>query len=183
MTAAPHDVTAPVVAHPPKQETFDLRDATNTDPKGFVRPVDVFRETEHGLYMARGADHPRFDYVESWLLPGMNLRITDFHFTLGNEARHEFYVDVALINQPQDAAEQWRTTDLYLDVVCRTGEFTDVLDADELAAAITENHLDAATAALAMDTAFSAATGIAAHGHSLSGWMQSRGIALQWIRK
>lgn len=111
-----------------------------------------------------------------------NLRITDFHFTPGNETRHEFYVDVALIEQPQDSAEPWRTTDLYLDVVCRTGEFTDVLDADELAVAITENYLDTDTAALAMDTAFNAATGIAAHGHSLPSWLRSLGIALQWSR-
>ena len=30
-------------AHPPKVETFDVPAKTNTDPKGFVRPVEVYR--------------------------------------------------------------------------------------------------------------------------------------------
>ena len=44
--------------HPVKEETFNLKANTNIDPKGFLRRVDTYRETEFGLYMARGADHP-----------------------------------------------------------------------------------------------------------------------------
>ena len=46
--------------HPVKEETFNLKANTNIDPKGFLRRVDTYRETEFGLYMARGADHPNF---------------------------------------------------------------------------------------------------------------------------
>lgn len=174
---------APVVAHAPKRETFDVTGKTNTDPKGFVRPVDVYRETESGLYMAREADHPRFSYVESWLLPAMDLRITDFHFTPGNELEQEFYVDVMTIDRPGSPGGSWRTLDLYLDIVCRTGAFTEVLDGDELALAIAEGHLDAETAGRAMETAFVVSTGIAAHGHSLPDWLRSTGVTLEWLRR
>lgn len=174
---------SPVTAHPTKRESFDVRGRTNTDPKGFVRPVDVFRETEDGLYMAREADHPRFSYVESWLLPALDLRITDFHFTPGHEQEQEFYVDVMTIDRPAGPAEPWRTRDLYLDIVCRTGGFTEVLDADELTLAVAEEYLDAETAGRALDTAFATATGIASHGHSLCEWLGSIGVRLEWLRR
>ena len=60
--------------HPVKQETFDTATRTNTDPKGFLREVDTFKVTDFGLYMARGANHPEFGYLESWLLPELGLR-------------------------------------------------------------------------------------------------------------
>lgn len=60
------------VLHPVKQETFDMASNTNTDPKGYLREVDTFRVTDFGLYMARGANHPKFGYLESWLLPKLS---------------------------------------------------------------------------------------------------------------
>lgn len=174
---------AAVVAHAPKREIFDVAARANTDPKGFVRPVDVFRETAHGLYMAREADHPRFSYVESWLLPALDLRITDFHFTPGNEKEQEFYVDIMTIERPAGGSGPWRTRDLYLDIICRTGAFTEVLDGDELALAIAEGFLDPDTGGRAMETAFAVSTGIAAHGHSLTEWLRSEGLSLEWLRR
>ena len=38
--------------HPVKQETFNPKSLINIDPKGFLREVDSFRETDFGLYMA-----------------------------------------------------------------------------------------------------------------------------------
>ena len=177
---APDDVVA---AHPTKRESFDVAGRTNTDPKGFVRPVDEYRVTGDGLYMAREADHPRFAYVESWLLPALDLRITDFHFTPGHELEQEFYVDVMTIERPDRPSGTWLTRDLYLDIVCRTGTFTEVLDGDELALSLAEGHVDAATAGRAMDTAFVTSTGIAAHDHSLPRWLDSLGITLEWRRR
>ena len=63
--------------HPPKVETFDLREMVNTDPKGFQRKVDEFRTlTPSRLYMRRGMDHPKFGYLESFLLADEGLRIS-----------------------------------------------------------------------------------------------------------
>ena len=38
--------------HPVKRETFNTGNFTNTDPKGYLRQVDTYTETEFGLYMA-----------------------------------------------------------------------------------------------------------------------------------
>ena len=62
--------------HPVKSETFLVPERINIDPKGFKRAVDTYTETDFGLYMARGADHPDFGYLESWLLPELNLRVS-----------------------------------------------------------------------------------------------------------
>src|SRR5680860_434709 len=75
----PSPNAAPAV-HPPKVELFDISERTNTDPKGFVRPVDVYLRRPWGLYMARPADHRQFHYLESWLLPSVGLRASIFHF-------------------------------------------------------------------------------------------------------
>jgi len=77
--------------HPVKQETFDTAANINTDPKGFLREVDTFRVTDFGLYMGRGADHPEFGYLESWLLPELGLRANIFHFREGVEREQDFY--------------------------------------------------------------------------------------------
>ena len=118
--------------HPVKRETFNTADFTNTDPKGYLRQVDTYTETEFGLYMARGADHPRFGYLESWLLPSLNLRANIFHFRTGIEVEQDFYIDVAEI---QRQGNEWTTRDLYVDLVTTTGEPITVLDIDELSAA------------------------------------------------
>ena len=82
--------------HPVKQETFDISAKVNTDPKGFLRQVDVFTTTNFGLYMARGANHPRFGYLESWLLPSLGLRANIFHFRQGIDVQQDFYFDVTI---------------------------------------------------------------------------------------
>ena len=182
-------VTAPttpdfdaLALHQPKREFFDVAAGTNTDPKGVVRQVDRFRTTAAGLYMARPADHPRFDYVESWLLPTLDLRITDFHFTSGNEMAQEFYVDVMTIdNEP--GSPLWRTVDLYLDIICCPGSFTETLDIDEFVAATARGVLDEATAHRAMSAAVRAATGIAACGHDLRNWLRTQDIEVHWLRR
>ena len=79
-----------------KQETFDTTSKINTDPKGFLREVDIFRVTDFGLYMARGANHPKFGYLESWLLPTLGPRANIFHFREDVDVHQDFYIDVVL---------------------------------------------------------------------------------------
>lgn len=80
--------------HVPKLETFDVPASANVDPKGFVREVDSFTVHPHGLYMRRGADHPAFGYLESWLLPALGLRVNVFHFRPGATPHSHRYIDV-----------------------------------------------------------------------------------------
>lgn len=164
--------------HPVKEETFDPSSASNTDPKGFLRAVDTFKETEFGLYMARGADHPKFGYLESWLLPGLGLRANIFHFRPGVKADQEFYFDIADIQA--DEAGTWRTRDLYVDLVSVTGRPVDVLDIDELAAATSAGLLSADEAERAIDATLAAVEGITRHNDDAMAWLASLGIELTW---
>ena len=162
--------------HVPKLETFDIGASANVDPKGFVRDVDVFEVHPHGLYMARGADHAQFGYLESWLLPSLGLRANIFHFRPGVEATSHRYLDVAEVTWDScaDAADRptaveatpdaasatvWRTRDLYLDLLVLDGA-VHVDDADELTAAIAAGIVDADAGARAIDRAFDALAGI-----------------------
>src|SRR5256885_16338024 len=100
--------------HPPKHETFDLRARTNTDPKGIVRAVDEYVVRPWGLYLARPTPgRAQFHYLESWLVPGLGLRFTDFWFTPGHERDQDFYLDVVRVHRD---GPRWVATDLYVDI-------------------------------------------------------------------
>ncbi len=164
--------------HPPKVELFDLVPGTNTDSKQHVRPVDEYRVEPFGLYMARPAvGHPRFSYLESWLLPELDIRVTDFWWTPGHERDQDFYVDVVRV---EPGAEQWRSVDLYLDIVVGTGRFAEVVDADEFLTALRADLLDDATAQRAMATTHATVDGLARHDYDLSSWLAEKGIELRW---
>jgi predicted RNA-binding protein associated with RNAse of E/G family len=169
-------VTAPV--HPPKQETFDLVARTNTDPKGIVRDVDVYTVMPWGLYMARPAPgRAQFHYLESWLLPTMGLRVTVFHFSEGYERDQDFYLDVGEYSAEDSA---WHAVDLYLDLVVRTGVGVDLIDVDELMAAVQQGVVTPETAQRAVLTAASAVDGLAGHDYDVSRWLADRGMVLTW---
>ena len=168
---------AGVDLHPVKRETFDVEGSVNIDPKGFVREVDVYRQTDFGLYMSRGADHPRFGYLESWLLPGLGLRANIFHFRPGIEEHQEFYLDVAETTQRDGV---WTTRDLYVDLISNTGEPVEVVDIDELAAATSTGYITAADAEKAIEATLNAVEGITRHGDDAMAWLASAGAPLTW---
>lgn len=163
--------------HPVKVELFDTATDVNTDPKGYLRAVETYRETDFGLYMARGANHPRFGYLESWLLPELNLRANIFHFRDGIEARQDFYLDVAEITRQGSV---WCTRDLYVDLVSVTGEPLDVLDIDELAAATSAGLITAEESELAIEATLRAVDGITRSGDDAMAWFASLGYELSW---
>lgn len=164
--------------HPPKRETFDLADRTNTDPKGFVRAVEEYRLCPWGLYMARPTPgRPQFHYLESWLLPDLGLRANVFHFNPGYERDQDHYLDIATITVDGD---RWLTEDHYLDLVVRTGRGTELVDVDELLEAQRLGLLSSDTAEQALRTAFAAVAGLAAYGHDLNAWLAGTGMELSW---
>lgn len=166
--------------HPPKVEVFDLDAMTNTDPKGITREVEEYRRTPFGLYLARPTPgRAQFHYLESWLLPSLGLRVTDFWFTPGHERDQDFYLDVVTIEQGE---HQWRAHDLYLDLVLRSGKDTAVLDVDELLAAAAAGLVDADAAHLALETAFTTVDALARHGYDLHRWLATLDIELRWRR-
>lgn len=164
-------------AHPPKIEYFNVTECTNTDPKGFVRPVEHYRVEPWGLYMARTSDHPQFYYLESWILPDLGLRASIFHFHPYHERDQDRYVDIGEFTRGGDV---WKSADHYLDLIVRTGREAEVEDVDELFAACAEGLIDTATAERAVRRAVAAVDGIAAHRHDLDAWLASQGMPVTW---
>ncbi|MGB6181888.1 MAG: DUF402 domain-containing protein [Rhodococcus sp. (in: high G+C Gram-positive bacteria)] len=169
--------SSPVHVHPPKVEVFDTLGRTNTDPKGFVRPVDEYRIEPWGLYMARPSDHPSFHYLESWLLPHLGLRASIFHYVPEHRRDQDYYVD---IGEFSGDGEVWRSVDHYLDLVVRTGQDVELLDVDELLEATRTGHVDPATAERAIHRATRAIDGIANYGHDLDAWLSAEGYPTTW---
>lgn len=167
-----------VPVHPPKVEVFDVDSGTNTDPKGFVRRVEEYRVEPYGLYMARAVvEHPYLTYMRSWLLPGPGVRVNEFCHRPGVVRDWDTYLDIVTVTTDGGT---WRTVDHYLDIVLRTGCGLDVLDTDELAAALTAGLVNAATAHRALQQAFAAVEGLAANGYNVTRWLCGRGIPITW---
>jgi predicted RNA-binding protein associated with RNAse of E/G family len=164
--------------HPPKTEIFDLEARTNIDSKKLVREVDEYRVESFGLYMARSmVDHPRATAVESWLLPELGLRVTDWVWRPGTEQDQDFYLDIVDIEHDET---QWRSVDYYLDIVVRSGQDAKVIDIDEFVVALRAQLMDDETAQRAMQTTYRTLDGLARHGYDLSAWLREHGIVLTW---
>lgn len=164
--------------HPPKHEIFDLAARTNTDPKGIVRAVDEYIVQPWGLYMARPTPgRAQFHYIESWLLPSLNLRATVFHFNPGYERDQDFYLDVGDYIQGPD---RWHGEDHYLDLVLRTGRNVQLTDVDELLAAVASGLLSHEAGERAILTATATVDALASHEYDLHRWLAAKEMALTW---
>jgi uncharacterized protein len=169
-----------VDVHPPKIETFDVPAMANVDPKGFVRQVDEYRTEPFGLYVARPVvGHQYLVYRESWLLPELDLQVTDWYFRPGHERDQDFYLDIGLIRPGE---RTWQLVDLYLDIVLRDGHGAEILDTDELLGALGERLIDRRTAQRALETTYRTVDQLAAHGYDLAAWLADLGIHLTWRR-
>jgi predicted RNA-binding protein associated with RNAse of E/G family len=178
--------------HRPKTESFDIHAGTNTDPKGFARPVDRWDTLPGALYMARAADHPRFGYLESWLIPALTLRVNRFHFRSGSGhgpwPGQELYVDIADVvpgsgdgSDGSDGTPQtpWTTTDLYVDLVTYAHGHWELLDLDELGDALAAGFLDAETGRRALTASQRLVTGMIDAG-GVEPWLAAEGYSLSW---
>ncbi|HEY0803569.1 MAG TPA: DUF402 domain-containing protein [Pseudonocardiaceae bacterium] len=166
--------------HPPKIETFDVVAMANVDPKGYVRAVDEYRVEPFGLYLARPmVGRADLAYRESWLLPELDLQVTDWHPHPGHEKDRDFYLDVALIRPGE---RTWQLVDLYVDIELRTGRDLAVLDTDELLGALGAGLIDRATAQRALETTYRTVDQLAAHDYDLAAWLSDVDVKLAWQR-
>ena len=164
--------------HPPKTVTFDVAAGVNIDTKGHERAVQEYRVTDFGLYMSRAmVDRPTAHWIQTWLLPGLGLAVTDWWWNPGHERDQDFYLDVCEIVRDGD---RWLLTDLYLDIVVRSRRDAVVIDVDEFVGAVACGVLDPAAAEAAMHRTHRAVDGIAAHGHDLDAWLGGLGVELTW---
>jgi predicted RNA-binding protein associated with RNAse of E/G family len=164
--------------HLPKITTFDVPGRTSVDNKGFTRAVAQYRVAPFGLYMSRAmVGRQSAHWIRSWLLPRLGLAVTVFSWNPGHERDQDFYLDVCEVDRDGD---RWRVTDLYLDIVLRTGRGAEVIDVDEFVAAVGAGLLDARRAEHALHCSHAAVEGLAAHGHDLDAWLAALGIVLSW---
>ena len=208
----PHNVPSKAMAdlHRVKQETFDIARRINIDPKGYERSVDAYELSAAQsstttprpvLYMRRPTPgHPRFHYLESWLVPHLDIRLNKFHFFDGIEPTQDLYIDIAFI-EIDDATTPptWRTRDIYVDVVTHLRESpspeqaqasssyapgtssktkVQVLDLDELGEALLAGYITADEARRALDSAQRLLDGLHKYG-SVAKWLAAQGIHLR----
>lgn len=119
----------------------------------------------------------QFHYLESWLLPSLQLRVSVFHWNPGHERDQDFYLDIGEITADGDI---WRTVDHYLDLVVRTGQRTDIVDIDELLEAHKAGLISGQAAENAVNTAVRTVSGLAEHQHDLLAWLASNGMQISW---
>ncbi|MFJ7215688.1 DUF402 domain-containing protein [Amycolatopsis sp. NPDC098790] len=166
--------------HPPKVEVFDPAARANIDPKGILREVEEYREEPFGLYLARPTPgRAQFHYLESWLVPRLGLRLTDFWFSPGHERDQDFYLDVVRVRRD---GPRWVATDLYVDIVLKDKLSLRVIDTDELLEAHAAGLVTAEDAQFALETTYAAVEGLASHGYDLAAWLSTKDIALTWRR-
>jgi predicted RNA-binding protein associated with RNAse of E/G family len=91
---------------------------------------------------------------------------------------HDYYLDVVDI----EMGPAWQTTDLYLDILVRTGEDQRLLDTDETLSALRAGLIDQAAAERAFRRAFEAVDGIAGAHHDVDAWLAAQGFAVTWRR-
>ena len=164
--------------HAPKHETFDLHGSTNTDPKGIVRAVDDYVVQPWGLYLARPTPgRAQFHYLESWLLPGLGVRATIFHFNPGHERDYDYYLDVGEYTPGPDV---WSSEDHYLDLEVRPGVGVAVTDVDELLEAVRHGLLTPEVGERAVRRAMHAVDGLARNNYDLNTWLAGDGMRLEW---
>lgn len=173
MTQAPS-----VHLHQPKVELFNVAESTNTDPKGFIRPVDTYHVEPWGLYMARTADHHEFHYLESWLLPSLGVRATKFHFRPYSRRDQDCYLDIGEFGQV--GPQLWKSVDHYLDIVTRAGREAELLDVDELLAAHAAGLISGADAQAAIAHATTAIDALARHDYRLEAWLATLDMPITW---
>jgi uncharacterized protein len=166
------------VVHPPKIATFDVPARINTDTKGVERPVDEYRETPFGLYMSRAMiDRPTAHWMQTWLIPGLGLSVTDWWWNPGHARDQDFYLDVCEITRDGGT---WVLTDHYLDIVVQQHRGAQVIDVDEFVSAVAQGLLSPGAAELALHRTHRAVDGLASHDYDLDAWLGGMGIALSW---
>ena len=74
----------------------------------------------------------------------------------------------------------WTTRDLYIDLICRTGSPTEVLDVDELVAAAAAGFITPEEAEDAIEATLRAVAGITRNEDDAMQWLRTLGVELTW---
>lgn len=161
-----------------RHDTLRRQHHTNTG----IRAVEVYREHQHGLFVARPFyGHPRIAYWQAHLLPALGVQLCRYTLHGGRHAgvteHFDSYMDIARIRQ-QDGV--WEVRDLYLDLVVWDGVRAEILDTDELCDARAAGLVPEDDALFAVRRAHAVLNQLAQHGYRLNDWLAAQGLALEW---
>lgn len=163
-------------AHPIKIEKHDTLTHLHHTNNG-VRQVMLYRETPHGLFVARPFDnHPRIRFWQAHLLPEQHLVVCKYDFHGHNE--HDYYMDIAQIAKE---GHLWTVRDLYLDLVLHDGLHAEIVDTDELLDSHQAGYITAGDVHRSVAVAHHTLSGLARARYSLSDWASTQGLELEWI--
>lgn len=108
--------------------------------RGRDLPLDRLTRSGDTLYIGFAyPNHPRFAFIEQWLLPAQSWIVN--RFTRHPGARSfdgDWYVDLDRVTIDGDT---WLVHDHFLDVVVHEGRSYELLDADELADGIEQQEI------------------------------------------
>ncbi|WP_407570407.1 DUF402 domain-containing protein [Deinococcus altitudinis] len=173
-------VHTPLWAHPVKVERHDTRAGVHHTNTG-ARPVDLYREHPHGLYVSRRfVAHPRVAYWQAHLLPDLlpdGLGVQLCHYDFHGERAHDFYIDIASISRQEHV---WTVRDHYLDLLVWNGLCAEIADTDELGAAFVAGHITPGEYSAAVAGAHTVLNGLARCGYDVGAWLESQGLNLEW---
>ncbi|WP_433193269.1 DUF402 domain-containing protein [Nocardia sp. CA-107356] len=163
----------------PQVEHFNIAELTMTDPKGYVRPIDRVHVEPWGLYVARTVNGPRIQYLETWLLPELWLRVTIAHYQPGHHRDLDYCLHIGEYTRIEP--KRWKSMDQYLEIAVRHGRKAELHGVDELLSAHAAGLIDTAHAHHALEQATKAMAGVAAHGHEVESWLATQEITLTWM--
>jgi uncharacterized protein len=143
--------------------------------------VEIYREQAGGLYVSRAfVDHPRVAHWQAHLLPGvldggvgLQLCRYDFH----GERDHDYYIDIATITRQ---GHLWTVRDHYVDLLVWNGLSAEIIDIDELNAALQAGYIGHQEYDAAVAGAHQVLGGLVMHGYDLKRWLNSFGVHLEW---
>ncbi|MFC4427528.1 DUF402 domain-containing protein [Deinococcus navajonensis] len=162
-------------AHPLKVETHDVEAMCHHTNTG-TRTVHTYRETAHGLFVARHfPGHPRIRHWQAHLLPALNMVVC--HYDFHGPREHDYYLDIARITRQ---GQVWTVHDHYLDVIVHEHVCAEIVDTDELLAARQEGYVSEAQVQGAVAVAHDALSGLARANYGLDRWLATRDVALEW---
>ncbi|WP_036569815.1 hypothetical protein [Nocardia sp. BMG51109] len=167
------------VPHRPRVEFFDVADFTETDARGFVHTVENYHIEPWGLYLFRNADRPPDRYTETWLLPGLSIRVTMHHVNAAHDRDPLYHIYLGDFTRIEP--KRWRAVYHYVDIEARNGHVCELHGVDDLFAAHAAGHIDADTAHGVLERATAVVDGIASHDHRVERWLAGRGIKLTWL--
>ncbi|PYE56498.1 DUF402 domain-containing protein [Deinococcus yavapaiensis] len=162
--------------HAVKVERHDTARSEHHTNTG-VRPVHVYREHHHGLFVARPfLGHPKIAYWQAHLLPELGIQLCRYELH-GGRREFDYYMDVAVIRRD---GETWSVRDLYLDLTVWNGKRAQVLDTSELCAARLEGLVDEREALWAVERAHTILNELGQHDYHVDTWLDAQGIRLEW---